>query len=403
MTWYFLRIPRLLATLLLGPVFTSILIVILQLLVSAIFIQTQSTSTAEKLAQHLNPDNREANSPSGFRRILIGKDSLSEVQVCSWQLDKTAGLVKPATPGCDLERYDVVVTPSVVEEFGAQYYQELFKGLFRAIHICEGCKTDIVIWRRYDGIRTEFGSVLAFFLFQAVNQSNDFLEGFREPTPMTALQAKIIMVLNIGFLIVIALWLALKAHRRVLDYLSHSGVLLPMVAAVGTTNFYTSIWLMTLIRVFAFIAAAFPLGILVLIETLRDPFASPFYGRPWALLGWSLSLSLSFGLAALIASVSELKHNHDIVNIHYKLAPLLASSMGGLVWLLTFFIEHPFSDSIRGFIGAIPVVGIAPILLAPVFEPYWHILAINSLGTVVILYFVARYNSRWFAAHIDSL
>lgn len=416
------------ATLLLAPVVTSILIVILQLFISAIFLQARQTRTTDVLLEELKKSSDEKRGPSWYRTILIGDDLLKHgLKTCLWSNHPVSGKLVPPTPDCELQRFDVVVSPSVATEFGAPFYQKLFSGLFRAVHICEGCATDIIIWRNKDEIQTLFRSFLGFVLFQEVNFSEGFkknyqqaleakqevskrigipyfdLIGFREPTRLSSINAKIIVVLNIGFIIVTALWLALKAHRRVLNYLSHSGALLPLVAATGTSTFYASVWLLTLIRVGAFSLAAVALGVFVFIDVITDPVAFPLYGRPLAMIAWIVSIIASLSLAALIASVAELKEHHDVVNIHYKLIPLIACVIGGLAWTATFLIEHPLLQPIRGLIGLIPVVGTTPILLAPVFEPYWYVLGINTVGTLILLFFIARYNSRWFAAHLDDI
>jgi hypothetical protein len=428
LTLCFLRIPRLLATLLLAPVATTVLIVILQLFVSVLFLQAPiSRSTFSSKTS--NPVQLSAEEqPSWFREILIGDPSFAKnLKTCTWSANPETKELTPPSPDCRLERFDVVVTPEVVNQHGIAAYEELFRGLFRAIHICDGCGTDIIIWRSGTEIRTHFQSFLGLALFQEVHLRGGIkkrfdevqvakedlkkkigeryfdLTGFREPTRLSSFQAKLIIILNIALGIVTALWLALKAHRRVLDYLSHSGVLLPLVAAVGKSTFYSSVWLLTLIRVGAFVLATIPIGLIVFLDIVSDVAAFPFYGRPLAFAGWSCAVIASFSLAALIASVAELKHHHDLFNIHYKLGPLLASSFGGLLWMSTFLIEFPGAQTIRSIIGTIPIVGIAPILLAPAFEPYWYVLGVNTLGTIAIIILVARYNARWFGAHLDDI
>lgn len=427
LTWCLLRIPRLVAILLLAPVITAVMLAVLQFFGSAIFLRAPSHQSAEMRAEKLEARAKDQD-PSWFRKTLIGNaDFARELKTCFWEDDPVTQTLRATSPDCALERFDIVISPAVTETFGLPFYQNLFKGLFRAIHICDGCGTDIIIRKENGKMRTDFRSFLGFVLFQEVNFRGSVekkhiealqarkelgerlgdrffdLVGFREPTKLSSLSAKIVIILNIGFAIVTALWLALKAHRRVLDYLSHSGVLLPMVAAVGKSPFYGSVWLLTLIRVAAFVLATVPLGIFVFIDVITDPSAFPFYGRPFAFFAWALAVIISFALAALVASVAELKHHHDLFNIHYKLAPLIACSFGGIVWTVTFLVELPIGQTVRSLIGAIPVVGIGPILLAPVFEPYWYVLAANIVSTLVLLIWVGRYNTRWFAAHLDEI
>jgi hypothetical protein len=428
LTFCFLRIPRLLATLLLAPVATTVLIVILQLFVSVLFLQAPNSRTNLSATTGNSVQLSVDEQPSWFREILIGDPSFAKnLKICAWSKNPDTQKLDPPSADCQLERFDVVVTPDVVNQHGIAAYEELFRGLFRAVHICDGCGTDIIIWRSGAEIKTYFRSFLGLVLFQEVHLRGGIkkrfddvqaakqelkkrigeryfdLTGFREPTRLSSFQAQIVIILNIGLGIVTALWLALKAHRRVLDYLSHSGVLLPLVAAVGKSTFYSSVWLLTLIRVGAFVLATVPIGLLVFLDVVSDSAAFPFYGRPLAFVGWSCAVIASFSLAALIASVAELKHHHDLFNIHYKLGPLLASSLGGLLWLSTFLIEFPGAQTIRSIIGTIPIVGIAPILLAPAFEPYWYVLGVNTIGTIAIIILVARYNARWFGSHLDDI
>ena len=428
LTLCFLRIPRLLATLLLAPVAITVLIVILQLFVSVLFLQAPNNrvTLSSPIGNPVQLSVEEK--PSWFREKLISDPSFAKnLKICSWITNPDTQELNPPSPDCRLERFDIVITPEVVNQHGLSTYEELFRGLFRAIHICDGCATDIIIWRSGTEIRTYFRSFLGLVLFQEVHLRSGIkkrldevqvakqdlkkrigeryfdLNGFREPARLSSFQAKVIIILNIGLGIVTALWLALKAHRRVLDYLSHSGVLLPLVAAMGKSAFYGSVWLLTLIRVGAFVLATVPIGLLVFLDIVSDRVAFPFYGRPLAFAGWSCAVIASFSLAALIASVAELKHNHDLFNIHYKLGPLIASSLGGLLWLSTFLLEFPSAQTIRSIIGTIPIVGIAPILLAPAFEPQWYVLGVNTLGTIAIIIVVARYNARWFGAHLDDI
>ena len=50
-----------------------------------------------------------------------------------------------------------------------------------------------------------------------------------------------------------------------------------------------------------------------------------------------------------------------------------------------------------------PVLGIAPILIAPIFKPMVDVLTVHSILTILVCLYVLRANAHWFAAHLEEL
>jgi hypothetical protein len=419
-----LRIPRLFFSLFLVPLLLGIAIVSVQIFGSVLFLRYQQRSDPETKKHQLQSESKK----SWIRNILLGTEEIpQQAKVCFWKESNTGNL-EPTDPSCKLERYDVVIQPQVLSEFPLDMYRKMLDGYFTTIHICDGCVTDIVIWQGPDEIRADFRSFFGLTLFGAVDLSTDMrqhyvkaleaqsrleaatgqryllLGGFERATPLKTLTTTFVIVVNVCLLIITALWLALKAHRRILDYFSHSGALLPLVAASGPKNFYSSIWLLTSMRVVAFIVASVPVTIWTFSDFLEESLRTfLFPENTLSLVLWILCLVTGLSLATLIASIAELKYNHSMISLQYKIIPMIACLLGGLIWGLTFLVEVDFLTNLRTFITVIPMVGISPIVMAPIFQPHPLVMAINFLFTLCLLIFATQRNSAWFAAHLDDI
>jgi len=205
-------------------------------------------------------------------------------------------------------------------------------------------------------------------------------------------------------LVIISLWLALKAHRKVLDYFARNGALLPMVAATGKGVFYAAIWILTLTRVAAFVCAAVPITFFGLTGLLSDRQLDQMIkiNSPEFVL-WVLALLASLSLATLIASIADLKHRHQFFSIGYRYVPLFFCLAGGFVWTGSFLFDGPFFGYFRALLSALPIVGAASILVAPVMQPQLSVLVVHLLLTSVLLVVALKRNARWFAAHLEEL
>jgi hypothetical protein len=418
----FIRIPRLFISLFLFPILISLIIVILQYFTSAIFLTQQ---------QHSENSSNIEKTPQTYdimRSILIGEDKLNNLQLCIWDSADPSKPLIPPSSSCELQRYDVVITPQVIKIYGLEVYQKLFTHQFPTIHICDGCLTDIVIWNNNGKPQIEFRSFFALSLFRTVHITEDFklnytkalkslenldekigekyliLSGFTNPTKIKDLTTTFVLVVNICMLIITALWLSIKAHRKILDYFSQSGSLLPLVAANGKTTFYSALWILTSMRVIAFLLATIPMGYWVFSGILDEKISKLLFAQSkLTLIFWILNLVITLSLAALIASIAELKARHTLLSFKYKLAPIILCIIGGIVWSATFFFETGSISLVRHIISLIPLVGISPILLAPIFIPPILVLILNTIFSAILIVVAIKKNAHWFAAHLDEI
>jgi hypothetical protein len=212
------------------------------------------------------------------------------------------------------------------------------------------------------------------------------------------------LVVNFALIVIITLWLAIKAHRKVLDYFVRNGALLPMVAACSKRSFYGALWILTVSRVLAFLAAAVPMTVVVFLDLLgKEDLKRFFQGDIWALMLWGVTLVLSMSLATVIASIAELRQRHEILSFLYKYLPIFVSLLGGVIWVATFIFEGNAPSIIRQFLTACPIIGMVPVLIAPLFSPYAWLLVVNMVLTAALLAVTLNFNARWFAAHLEEL
>jgi len=424
LTLSLIRIPRLFLSLFLVPVALSLLIVGLQVSVSALFLAGQErgkTTTQENT--FAGPKK-----PGWLRVALLGGTVPEEAKVCFWETDKSTGNIAPRDPSCFLERYDVVIDPVILETIPLSRYQTYLNGSFTKIHVCSGCLTDIVLWKHNREIRLDLRSFFALALIQGIDLSDDVragykaaidakkeienatgtrylvFSGFQEGAPLSSLTLTFIVIINVCGLIITALWLAIKAHRKVLDYFSHSGALLPLVAACGAHCFYSSVWMLTVLRVIAFLGAAIPIGIITFGSLITEKDELFFFPNSTLTMSfWLISLVSCLALTTLIASIAELKAHHSLTSFKYKIIPMFLCMIGGILWGLTFVFETGYSQYIRSFLTVLPILGLAPIIMAPIFSPPLVSLIVHVALTAALFLFSLEKNSEWFAAHLDEI
>jgi len=228
--------------------------------------------------------------------------------------------------------------------------------------------------------------------------------GFRNPVGVRMMYVAMAIVFNIALLIVITMWLALRAHRKVLDYFARSGALLPMVAATGKGVFYAALWILTFFRVGAFLFAAVPLTIYGFAEILRKDQVTSVFGSDYvALLLWIIAIVTSLGLATLISSISELKQRHQFLSFVYRYLPIAVCAIGMLLWSASFIGDSENSGLFRSVMTALPILGMGPVLIAPIFKPNFDVLAVHTVLTSLVFLFALKHNARWFAAHLEDL
>jgi hypothetical protein len=424
-----LRVPRLFASLFLIPLLISLCIVGAQLFLTAAFIKA-STSGSASMEEHIEAKKVQF---SFGRKLLYGStDKLAPIRVCRWKMEMRDGreVEVPPSPECAPKRLDVAVRTLDPEHFDSKEYVDLFDGNTESLHLCRSCHPDVIIHpaKGSEEMQTDTLSVWGILLLQLARTNENIQEhyfeaakdqdkiddllgdvylnswGFTKSARMTGANYSLALVFNVASLVVISLWLALKAHRKVLDYFARNGALLPMVAATGKHSFYSAIWILTIARVGAFLLAAVPATVLVFQEILeKDELKATFTGSASFFTLWMAAIATSFALSTLIASIADLKHRHHLFNFLYMYAPMLLCGLGTLGWAATFFFDSKAMGWIRSFTAAIPVIGMTPVMLSPLFQPSYWVLLVHILLTFLFLMTFLRTNARWFAAHLEEL
>lgn len=424
-----IRIPRLFATLFLFPLLVSLILVLFQ--------ATATISLVNVADSYESPTKRVKQSRQEgmfIREKLLGvAGSLPPIKVCRWESapqGPNGGTERaPTTPeGCSLERYDVVLRVDEPAFFNSTAYQKRLDGKFLRLHLCRECRSDIIITPTTKRVAAHLFSVQGLILLSMARRAEQAellaktpdadpetpgaklgknilnLPGLYAPTPVSDIHATLIGILNVASLIIIAAWLAMKSHRKVLDYFAASGSLLPLVAASGRGIFYGALWVLTGARVLCFLLSSAPFSYYVFSSvTAKHENTFTFAGNAAAFSLWIIALTAMFSLAATIASISELRARHSPLSFMYRYIPLLFCAGGAIIWALTLLDSSAEAVTLRDTIAALPLVGMVPVLLAPIFVPSDNVLVLQSILSVAALVFAVRANTRWFGAHLEEL
>ncbi len=412
-----LRIPRLFGALFLFPLLISIVVVTGQIIFTALMLKSLDTVAApvEDLVEQTKDHN--------VGRILLyghGRP-LPPVEVCRWI--EHGESERPPNAACAPGRLDVALRTLTPATFDVEQYRRAFEGNVERLHVCRSCRPDVVITPTGTGVSSDIYSLWGLVVVNLVRfNRNSYLEGLKqieqvaetfgqrtlhlsglaEAINLNRAYTHLAITINFAGLIIVALWLALKAHRKVLDYFARSGALLPLVAATGHRTFYGAIWLLTLCRVGAFLGAALPMTYVGFVALLTDQDRAEFFSGERTFV-WLATVTASLGLATLIASIAELKHRHSLLSFLYKYVPVIICFIGGAIWAFTFFFDSTVAHTIRAVATATPLIGMAPVLLGPVLKPATLTLMVHCGLSVAALMVALRHNSRWFAAHLEEI
>lgn len=423
-----LRIPRLFISLLFFPLLLSIALMIAQLIGTRVMLN-QVTRTPEEMKNQVKVFQQN----SLLRKLIYGSGApLEEIEVCRWERflneDGTSIDLPPERAECMPDRLDIALHVAEPRQYNPEKYIELFRGNFERLHICySDCRPDLVLYPELKAPRIEVHSLVALLLinqllFDSPVQEESievfekryeflsllgtqffFARGYKDPVQLSNISYEVSLLISISSIIIIGLWLAVKAHRKVIDYFAKSGALLPMVAAMGKGEFYGAIWIITLVRVFIFLLATIPSTYLLFSSIGEvDQWGGIFQKDMGHMVLWIIALTGTFSLAALVSSLADLKHRVNIFAFVYRYLPLLMAAVGGLFWAISFFFGEA-GVLIRHSLASLPIVGIVPVIVAPIFQPPLDILALNALLTLGLIVLLLRANTRWFAAHLEAL
>ena len=411
------RIPRLFCAFLLFPLVVGIGLAFGQLVLTGVYL-TMLGRTSDVVGGEFAAGKE--HSRSVLQRFGLAKD-FSETKICRW-----TGAQAP--PDCELQPFDVTIQPGTRSDTEVAKVIELFSGLTARIHLCQQCRSEITVTLGTENSTNIYDvwslPILSFVaadnpimrtrvleLLRAGEEVRDLLgetqlllPGFSAPVSLTRMKAVFAMIFSIATSLVIGLALALRAHRRILDYFAQNDVLLPLVAACGKGTFYGALWWLTLFRVGAFFLAIGPATTMVFWELVSPETQAIFIGeRALDLLLWLVTLVIGMSLLVVVASVGELRHRRPFVSVVYRFGPLVLCAVGGLVWGLTLLLPTELLQAVRHATTATPILGLVAVLITPVFRPPPLTLVLHVLLSLSVLILTLRYNSRWFAAHLEEV
>lgn len=411
-----IRVPRLFVSLLLWPLIIGLSIAILQALSSSVYFGVV-TETSQQAAERIDSDS--AGDKWLRLQLFDSTANLGKLEVCVWA-DKHQ---------CKIKAHDVVIRTNEPKKFKYHDYIKLFEGSTRTLHICENCSSEVVITIKPGDNRSDIHSLPGLGILMltdstsSVQAGKHFVEarktwehlrdisgtvylhpdGLDEPINMTQATKTMLLIMNTALITVIALWLSLKGHRKVLDYFSSNGALLPLVAACGKNTFYTALWIITILRVSLFLFASLPATIFVYSQAVPAETLKVFVRSAPDFILWLAALISSLCCLALVASIAELKQRHSWVSLLYRYVPLALCMIGSIAWFYAIFSSSPYTKEIQIVISSLPIIGISPILTSPLFNLNSTVVAAHSLLATCLVIILLRVNSRWFAAHLEEI
>ena len=411
-----IRVPRLFVSLLLWPLIVGLSIAILQAISSSAYFGVVN-ETSEQAA---NRNDSDSPGDKWLRlQLFDSPNRLEKLSVCIWD-----GRHK-----CQIKAHDVAVRTEDPKNFGASDYVKFFQGSTRTLHICKDCSADVVITAKAGDTRSDIHNLAGLGILMLTDSSSSveagkhFVEarrtwehlrdisgtvylhpsGLDQPINMTQATKIMLLIMNAALITVICLWLSLRGHRKVLDYFSSNGALLPLVAACGKSTFYNALWIITLLRVTLFLIASLPATILVYSQAVPEDTLKVFIRSTPDFILWLAALISSLCCLALIASIAELKQRHSWVSLLYRYLPLACCILGSLVWFYSMFSSSPYSKDVQTLISCLPIIGISPVLTSPLFNLDSTIVAAHSLLATCLIIVLLRVNSKWFAAHLEEI
>ncbi len=419
----FILVPRLFISLLLWPLVIGIFIALGQLVLSTKYIQLTQTSSKEY---------KEKVEEKGEEMALLNylynvKEPLPEIIVCRWENDFLDS--HPTNDNCIVENNDASLRVSEPLSFDATGYVNFLNGATYRLHICKNCLTKITFAVEEEELTTNitsFSGLIVLLLAEALEGkelNNYYSQAKEQITEMKDLQGTIylyppgllkgvnisdattimLLITNTAFIIIITLWLALRAHRKVLDYFAENNALLPLVASCGKNTFYLSLWIITLLRVIFFLLASIPITISLFSHIVPPDILQHFIGKPLQFILWLFGIVSSLSSCVIIASIAELKHRHVMISFLYKYIPILLCIFGSLIWFVAIFEGGETMILIQETIAMIPIIGLSPIILGPLIQIGNNTIVVHALLSSIVAIFALRANARWFAAHLEEL
>ncbi len=425
-----IRIPHVTLSLFLFPTLASLGLVFVQLVGTGVVVRSVGM---DPRAANTSIKQHGSNQAGYIRRILYGQsDPRPALTVCRWASDPSAaGGESPPSAACAPDRLDVAIRANEPAAFEVAPYASMFEGEAERLHVCKSCSPDVIVHVGRDGqARTEVRSAYGLaLLYLGLLKKDDEIRGTRaehvgaiidelqgrvgtlsvlipearSSVELSAANPLFPVTVNVVLVVMISVWLALRAHRKVLEYFSDNGVLLPLVAATGKRAFYSAIWLLTIARVSCFLFGAVPMLYFGLQDIAGDNVFSSLGAQAPLLLAWGAVLVLTLGLLTTIASIADLKHRESILSILNRYVPFAIAMVGAFLWVGSFIFVQEWAGTFRLALAAVPIVGLLPLLMAPIIALPLPVLVAHGAASLLGLTMVLRSNSAWFAAHLEEV
>ncbi len=410
----FLRVRKLFASLFLWPLLIGLGIAFFQISVSVMFLSALE-ETADEYMERATKDNKE---DQVLRSILLGSTiNTDSPRICTEQ------------DTCAVNPLDLSLSVTESANLDIEKYSSFFSSLVNTIHVGHTCKTDLCVEVHDEKEAISHVSTLSalgiYHLAQAKKQkevkrheysARQEIEASEElvgdiflfprnsyrPIKITDSEKTFVFVMNIALIMLITIWLTLKAHKKILHYFSANGALLPLVAACGKQAFYRALWYLTFFRVLCFLLASVPASLAFILFGTREIYLVDIVEEPLCFVLWVIALLATITLAALIGSLMELKVRHSAFSFLYTFLPLSFAFFGTLLWLGTLFITGTISVILQHVIISLPIAGVSPIILYPLVKMNPIFLVIHASLCLVCILILFKKNTDWFSAHLGE-
>ncbi len=419
-----LSAPRLMLSLLLWPFVIGLVFSLFQLSLTTIRVHQldESPEEYEERAVKAKPDERL------LRKYLFGRaEPFENSLVCRWKGDPRTE--RHDNPDCVFQKYDIAIATSKPLTDNVTEYIKMYEEVSPRIHICGNCMAELTVNLIPESPQTHlkgFSAVLLYYfmeesekrravdLYKNIKEEREgqkkkrgniifHVNGSDQPILCSGGRAKILLIFHTVSIVLVALWLALRAHRRVLDYFSKNGALLPLVAACGKKQFYKALWFITFLRVGCFLIASVPITLVVYLNYLKEDTISKFIGNPFDFFLWIVSLISATGLLMIIASIAELKDRESFFSWLYKAIPFACCFIGGFIWAGLALFGGEGLAVYKSIIIALPIFGACPTIMAPLLNLNSFALVVQVLINTMLIIWLMHYNASWFAAHLEEL
>lgn len=420
-----IRIPKLFASLLLWPMLIGIFVALGQIAISLTYFEMSN----ESIEQYKTRVVARKEDRQWIIQYILGMNLLpDEPVICKW-IKTEKGSEIPPSNNCLIDNNEIAIQTSDIDRFDPSSYKTFFAGATAKIHICNNCTSDITITTFNDKKFASVSSARALGVYmlsdiESIDKLNEHYlaakterlerEEFKgtillstpslnSPINISETTETMLLIINTALITIITLWLALKGHRKVLDYFARNQALLPLVAACGKSTFYNSLWIITLLRVFFFLLAVVPSTILVTIKGVPVETLNMFIGDSAQFILWIAGMIASLSALTIIASIADLKHRHSSVSFLYRYTPIFISIIGTSIYFYCIIVPSSISLLVQRIIASIPIVGTNSLILSPLLPLSATVIASHSILSGLLVVIILRINSRWFAAHLGEL